>query len=122
MRDFHGTFTVLKALLEPYAAHLHITSDTATIYMLDGEYVAQFKRKMPFGGVQVRRSYVSFHLLPVYSHPELLGNVSDRMRRRMQGKSCFNFVTPDSELFTELSGLIDAGFTLYERLGWVRTQ
>jgi len=121
-RNFPATFGVLKALLDPYARHLHATTDTATVYMLDGEYVAEFKRAMAFGGVQVRRNFVSFHLLPVYSHPELLSGVSDGLRRRMQGRSCFNFIHPEAQLFVELSALIDNGFALYERLGWVRSQ
>ena len=119
-RDFAGTFRVLKALLIPYAARLHAAQDTDTFYMLDGEYVPDFKRAMPFGGVQIRRAYVSFHLLPVYSHPELLGSASDALKKRMQGKSSFNFVRPERELLVELSALVDSGFSLYERLGWVK--
>jgi hypothetical protein len=119
-RDFRDTFAVLKALLRPYAPRLHPTHDTDTFYMLDGEYVTDFKRAMTFGGVQIRRSYVSFHLLPIYSHPELLSRVSDTLKKRMHGKSCFNFVRPERELLVELSALVDAGFGLYERLGWVK--
>ena len=119
-RDFPATFAVLKALLVPYAARLHPSQDTATFYMLDGEYVAAFKRTMFFGGVQIRRAYVSFHLMPVYTNPELLSGVSDALKKRMQGKSCFNFVRPERELLLELSALVERGFNLYERLGWVR--
>jgi len=120
MRDFAGTFRVLRALLAPYADRLHPSEDTASHYMLDGEYSEEFKRRMNFGGVHVRKNFVSLHLMPVYTHPELIGRISDPLRRRMQGKSCFNFIRPDRELFTELSGIIDAGFTLYESIGWVK--
>jgi hypothetical protein len=120
MRDFGGTFAVLKALLDPYAARLHTSQDTPNLYMLDGEYVEEFKRVMPFAGVQIRRSYVTFHLLPVYSHPELLGRVSDGLRRHLHGKSGFNFVRPERELLVELSAMVEAGFLMYERLGWVK--
>jgi hypothetical protein len=119
-RDFHGTFRVLKGLLAPYAPRLRASEDSETLYMLDTAYVAAFKRAMPFGGVQIRRAHVSFYLSPIYSHPELLGSISDGLRRRMQGKSTFNFVRPERELLVELSALVDAGFTLYERLGWVQ--
>jgi hypothetical protein len=119
-RDFSGTFAVLKGLLVPYATRLHPTHDTATFYMLDGEYASDFKRAMTFGGVQIRRAYVTFHLLPVYSHPELLSSVSDALKKRMQGRSSFNFVRPERELLVELSALVDTGFRLYERLGWVK--
>ncbi|HUN29348.1 MAG TPA: hypothetical protein VMV65_06055 [Alphaproteobacteria bacterium] len=118
--DFHGTFAVLKGLLLPYAPRLHPAQDSDTFYMLDGEYVSDFKRAMPFGGVQIRRAYVTFHLLPIYSHPELLGSVSDALKKRVQGRSSFNFVRPERELLVELSALVDAGFELYERLGWVK--
>ncbi|MGA7571212.1 MAG: hypothetical protein WCA80_10435 [Candidatus Aquilonibacter sp.] len=119
-RDFAGTFAVLKGLLVPYAPRLHAAQDTATFYMLDGEYVSDFKRAMPFGGVQIRRAFVSFHLSPIYSHPELLGSVSDALKKRLHGRSCFNFVRPERELLVELSALVDDGFGLYERLGWVK--
>ncbi|HUA08532.1 MAG TPA: hypothetical protein VMA98_04605 [Candidatus Acidoferrales bacterium] len=119
-RDFPGTFRVLKALLAPYAPRLHASQDSETFYMLDGEYVAAFKRKVLFGGVQIRRAYVSFHLMPVYTHPELLGTVDDGLKKRMQGKSCFNFVRPERELLVELSALVDRSFDLYERLGWIK--
>lgn len=119
-RDFTGTFRVLKGLLEPYASRLHPTQDSDTFYMLDGEYVPAFKRAVPFAGVQLRRAYVTFHLLPVYSHPELLGSASDALKKRLHGRSGFNFTRPDRELLVELSALVDRGFALYERLGWVR--
>jgi hypothetical protein len=119
-RDLRGTFTVLKGLLVPYASRLHTTQDSEYFYMLDGEYAAEFKRTMFFGGVQIRRAYVSLHLMPVYTNPELLGAVSDALKKRMQGRSCFNFVRPERDLLVELSALIDRGFVLYERLGWVQ--
>jgi hypothetical protein len=119
VRDLHGTFRVLRALLDPYASRLQVTADTETRYDLGG-YVEEFKRPLVFGSVSVRRNFVSFHLMPVYSHPELIGRISDRLRRRMQGKSCFNFIQPDSELFAELSTIVDAGFKLYESIGWVK--
>ena len=119
-RDFPGTFRVLKALLAPYASRLHPSQDSETFYMLDGEYVADFKRQVFFGGVQIRRAYVSFHLMPVYTHPELLSAVNDALKKRMQGKSCFNFVRVERDLLVELSALVDRGFELYERLGWIK--
>jgi hypothetical protein len=46
--------------------------------------------------------------------------VSDALKKRMQGRSSFNFVRPERELLVELSALVDTGFRLYERLGWVK--
>jgi hypothetical protein len=118
--DLEGTFRVLKAMLAQYEPRLHASQDTPTFYMLDGEYVAEFKRPMSFAGVQIRRAFVSFHLLPIYSHPELLSNISDPLRKRLAGRTSFNFTRPERELLVELSALVDRGFELYERLGWVK--
>ena len=51
-------------------------------------------REVWFGAVGERKNYVSYHLMPVYAFPELLKKVSPELegrKKRMQGKSCFNF-------------------------------
>lgn len=117
---FEATFRQLKSLFTPYVGRLKTSSDTSSNYMLDGEYVPEFKRPMFFGGVRRGRTYVSFYLMPIYSNPELLGKMSDDLRRRMQGKSCFNFTQLEPELFAELEQLVHAGFACYERLNYVK--
>lgn len=57
--------------------------------------------------------------MPVYVNPELLSDVSARLKRRMQGKSCFNFKFPDEILFEELADLTEAGFEDYKKHGFV---
>lgn len=120
MRPSHTTFDDLKALLTPYAPRLHVTADSPTTYMLDGEYVDALKRPVFFAGVRAGKTYVSFYLMPVYSHPELMGGISDRLRRRLHGKSCFNFVRPEPDLYDEVRALVVRGYEHYERLGYVR--
>jgi hypothetical protein len=117
---FDATFAALKALFAPYAGRLQTSADSASNYMLDGEYNSEFKRAMFFGGVRQGRAYVSFYLMPVYSNPELMGKISDELRRRLHGKSCFNFTRPEPELFDELAHLVQAGFACYERLKYVK--
>ncbi len=120
MGKFDETFAALKGLLAPYATRLHVTADGSATYMLDGEYAPAIKRPMFFAGVRAGRAYVSFYLMPVYSNPELMGRISDSLRRRLHGKSCFNFTRPEPELFDELRGLVHSGFDCYERLGYVK--
>ena len=43
--------------------------------------------------------------MPVYVFPDLLDGISPELRRRMQGKSCFNFARVDTPLFAELETL-----------------
>ena len=51
--------------------------------------------------------------MPVYAFPDLDETISPALRRRKQGKSCFNFTTVDEPLFAELATLLAAGFERY---------
>ena len=72
-----------------------------------------------FGGVEIKKSYVSAHLIPVYAHPELMDGITAKLRQRMQGKSCFNFKSAESELLAEFGRLIGAGFRRFKADGRV---
>ncbi len=48
--------------------------------------------------------------MPIYAFRDLDDALSPELRRRKQGKSCFNFTTVDELLFAELATLIAAGF------------
>ncbi len=65
------------------------------------------KTKQPgwFGTVTSKKSYVAFHLMPLYSAPELAKDISPALAKRKQGKTCFNFTKADDVLFDELSAL-----------------
>jgi hypothetical protein len=56
-------------------------------------------------GTRLGKRYVSLYLMSVYASPELAASISPALRRRMQGKSCFNFSTVDEGLFGELEDL-----------------
>jgi hypothetical protein len=45
----------------------------------------------------------------------LLVKISPALKKRMQGKSCFNFTSPDPVLFRELGKLTSKGFALYRK-------
>jgi hypothetical protein len=52
--------------------------------------------------------------MPVYYFPELLTDLSPVLQKRMQGKSCFNFVAINFILFGELDQLTEKAFDLYK--------
>lgn len=108
--EFEQTFKRLKTILEPYGSELNIVEDSSTTYSIETDVVMKGKRRLFFGGVRKGKSYASFHLFPVYACPELLEAVSPELRKRMQGKSCFNFKTVDEKLLKELSKLTEAGY------------
>jgi hypothetical protein len=102
-------FVALKKILAPYAKCMEVAQDTETAYMLNTHHMMPNKQPLYFGGVRRGKNYVSFHLMPVYASSELMKGVSAELRKRMQGKSCFNFKTVDKPLFRELSELTRAG-------------
>jgi hypothetical protein len=64
---------------------------------------------MWFASVRQGKAYVSFHLMPLYMNPPLLRTVSPSLKKRMQGKTCFNFkAAPEPELLKELERLVEA--------------
>jgi len=107
--NFPIVFEQLKSILKPYAQNLTVKADTADTYYLDGPYSAKWKKELFFGSAQIKKNYVSFYLMPVYMYPELLQEVSPALKKRIQGKSCFNFKKVEPELFGELAALTRKG-------------
>jgi hypothetical protein len=108
--DFRATFEKLKAILKPYEKKLIVVHDTDKNYYLDTKYMMKNKQRVFFAAVRIGKAYVSFHLMPVYACPDLLKDLSPELKKRMQGKSCFNFNRVDDKLFRELKKLTRSGF------------
>jgi hypothetical protein len=119
MPDFAPVFAELHKILAPYAAKLDATRDDESELYVDTRHIQKNKKPLFFGAVQLKKSYVSFHLLPVYVKPELLASLSPELKARMQGKSCFNFTEVEKPLFKELAALTKAGFASYMEQGFV---
>ena len=113
--DFATVFTALrKQVLEPFLGEIRVQTDKPGNYHT--EVPGMFHRGKPlyFAGLRTGKNYVSFHLLPVYGAPELLKGMSPALKKRMQGKACFNFTTIDEACFAELSRLAAAGLKLFK--------
>src|SRR6266513_2943854 len=107
--DFTEVFEQLKSIFKPYAKKMDVSQDTDECYMLDTRYIMKNKQPLCFGGVRLGKNYVSFYLMSVYASPHLLKNISPELKKRMQGKSCFNFKEVDKKLFAELKTLTKDG-------------
>jgi hypothetical protein len=114
-QNFDEVFRRLKTLLSPYAHRLVVVSDQPGNYYLDTSFLDKNKKRLFFGAAQVRKNYVSFYLMPVYMFPELLDGVSPDLKKRMQGKSCFNFRSVDETAFAELASLVKKCLEKLER-------
>ena len=100
MGDFHEVEARLRAILEPYRDQLTVSKEGP-----DGLYL-----ELPgyegtpwgyVGGTRVGKAYVSYYLMGAYDG-ELQASMSPALRKRMQGKTCFNFTNVDEQLFSEL--------------------
>jgi|SRR5712692_10498968 len=108
-KEFDQVFAKLKAIFKPYVRNMDVAFATGTYYLLNTRHVMKNKQPICFGGVRLGKNYVSFYLMSVYAAPDLLKQMSPELKRRMQGKSCFNFKETDQKLFSELSRLTKAG-------------
>lgn len=113
--DFPVVFEQLKSILKPYAKQLTLKADTSDTYYIDGPYSEKWNKQLFFGSAQVKKNYVSFYLMPVYMYPELLQDISPELKKRMQGKSCFNFKKVEPGLFQELTELTRKGAEKFQQ-------
>jgi hypothetical protein len=112
MATFEPVFERLKAILEPYGRRMHVVYDDAKAFGVDMAAEPDRNPTTWFGGVRLGKAYVSYYLMPVYVEPSLLDGISPELRRRMRGKSCFNFTKIDEPLFAELIELTRRGYEL----------
>ncbi|MBV9709568.1 MAG: hypothetical protein JO011_01490 [Ktedonobacteraceae bacterium] len=113
--NFPLIFARLKAILELLAPPLVIEVDTSEQYSLHTPPSPAYPKGFFFGAVRIGKSYVSYHLMPVYMFPDLLDSLSDRLKKRMQGKSCFNFSVYDESMAEELGRLTSASIERFRQ-------
>jgi hypothetical protein len=108
---FDETFATLRAVLAAHAGKLAVQVDSPGNYTVCSRTTTdRIGRPLFLAAVQIKKRYVSFHLMPAYACPELLKGMSPSLRKRMQGKACFNFTTIDPEQVKELAALTKKGF------------
>ncbi|MDB5306393.1 MAG: hypothetical protein JWO38_595 [Gemmataceae bacterium] len=115
--DFAAVFDRLKAILTPYAPGMIVVKDDPGWYYLDTKTIGANKKPVMFAAVRLGKNYVSFHLMPLYMNPVLQGQVSPALKRRQQGKACFNFAAVDEGLFAELADHTRAGRECFKKIG-----
>jgi len=101
--DFTTVEGRLRRIFDPYRDQLTVAREGP-----DGIYLElpgyEGKPWGYVGGTRIGKSYVSYYLMGAYDG-ELAGSLSPELRKRMQGKTCFNFTRIDELLFAELASL-----------------
>jgi hypothetical protein len=93
----------LRAIFEPYRDQLTVSKEG------DGGIYLEMpgNEGNPWGyvrGTRLGKRYVSYYLMGAYDGG-LSAAMSPALRKRMQGKTCFNFTRIDEALFAELEAL-----------------
>ncbi|MEO7093843.1 MAG: hypothetical protein ABI175_11375 [Polyangiales bacterium] len=109
-------FVSLRKIFLPHAPQLVVTADAPGNYSLDTHTSGPNGKPLFFGGVRAGRTCTSFYLMPVYTDPGLLV-ISEHLRKRMRGKSCFGFMTIEPVLFDELDTLTKRCFAAWKESG-----
>src|SRR5438046_8459328 len=87
--DFDAVFSRLRSILERYAQkNMRVKHDRQEYYEIETTYPVLQHKSVMFGAVRVGKSYVSYHLMPLYMNQTLTNKVSPELKRRQQGKAC----------------------------------
>ena len=113
--DLDGVAQTLVALMQRAAPGMSVSVSGGYGLQLVAPWdnPARPGERMWFGGVRRGKAYVSFHLMPVYTHADLAAKIPPALKKRMQGKSCFNFKAEDPALFEQLEALTRAAAAAY---------
>jgi hypothetical protein len=76
--------------------------------------VDRIGRPLTLAMVQIKKGYVSFHLIPVYADQALAKTISPSLQKRMQGKACFNFTRVEPAHVKELATLTKKSASEFE--------
>jgi hypothetical protein len=122
--EFAPVFAALKTILSQYERYLSVKTDTPVEYTVLTKALSPFPQHqgqpLYFGSVRLGKAYVSFHLMPLYMCPDLIPQISPALKKRMQGKTCFNFKTmPTADLFSDLRQLTEAGVGAWLERKWL---
>ena len=100
------TFAKLRSLLAAQSKRLIVLADKPGDYQVGSPTMKdRIGRPLYIAGIKTGKNYVSYHLMPIYMNPTLLKSVSPTLKKRMQGKACFNFTALEREQAQDLADL-----------------
>lgn len=104
--EFLAIFATLRSLMLEAAPGMVVTDDTPTNFTLKTPWIeARTKQPAWFGWIAIKKSYVAYHVMPLYVLAALNDAVPPSLEKRRQGKTCFNFKKADPALFEDIRAL-----------------
>ena len=119
------TFATLRGMLAAHSKRLIVIVDRPGDYQVGSRTMKdRIGRPLYFAGVKTGKNYVSYHVMPLYMKPELLKIVPPSLKKRMQGKACFNFTTVERDQLKELAAVTKAGIAAFRdlKLPWMESE
>jgi hypothetical protein len=114
---FAATFAALRAILEPQAKRLTVTVDEPGHFELASPTMTdRIGRPLFCAAVKINKSSVSYHFMPLYGNMALRNSLSPALRKRLQGKVCFNFTTVEPGQLKELAAVTKKGIAGFKNL------
>lgn len=106
--EFASIFAQLRELMLEAAPGMVVTDDTPTNLTLKTPWIeARTKEPAWFGWIAIKKSYVAYHVMPLYTLSALNEAVPPSLEKRRQGKTCFNFKKADPALFDDIRALTE---------------
>ena len=118
---FEAVFAALREVLAAYSDLLLVTVDKPGDYQISSRTLKdRTGRPLFVAAVQIKKNYVSYHLLPLYMNPALQKKVSPELKKRKQGKACFNFTEIAPEQIRDIAGLTSECIEVFKnpKLPW----
>ena len=126
--EFETVFNRLKKILQKHRGNFAVKPDTNNSYGLQGKpgpatlkiWGGKMKKPvMPVAWIEIGKSYVSYHIMGLYTNTALQNSMSKGLKARMQGKTCFNFKNINDEVFNELEQITVKAIEDFEKMGYV---
>ena len=117
-QEFDAVFARLKSMFQVYEPPLVEKKYRPEFYLLMPKVQKKGEPEKWFGGVRFGKAYISCYL-PCHGYPDIEKTISPALKKRHQGKSCFNFASVDEELFAELERLTKICFERFRQEGLV---
>jgi len=120
--DLSPVFAALREILKRFIGKdLAVQTDKPGNYHLEAPFILHRRKPLYFAGIRMGKNYVSFHLLFLYFNPAALKAISPMLKKRMQGKACFNFTAIDEACFAEIRQLMADGLKRYKSQEFQKT-
>ena len=124
---FDPVFRRLREILAKHDGSLEVSDDTPVRYCLESKigpatlqaWGGKTKRaRIPVAWVEAGKGYVSYHLMGV-ANPAVQSVMSNDLKARMQGKTCFNFTSLDEAAINELDTVTSSSIAAFKKAGFI---